>query len=203
MAGEARLFDRQGNRKYLNSSERLRFYEAVLRLSDPAEKSFVLTIFHTGCRISEALALTPSAVDLAERLVVLRTLKQRGKLKHRPIPVPADLLALLKRQAGSCARNERLWSFCRTTGWKIIKRCMASAGLDGVKATPKGLRHGFAVACLSADIPLTTLQRWLGHSSLQTTAIYLDFVGEDERGFAARIWPRSAKRRKLSLKRDA
>lgn len=188
MTGEAPLFDRSGNRKYLNANERRRFYKAAQRLPDAGQRCFALTLYHTGCRISEALELTPARVDLAEGLVVFRTLKQRGKLKYRAIPIPKDLLVALRRQSVQLAPDESLWSFCRTTGWKIIKRCMGDAKLGGVKATPKGLRHGHAIACVSAEIPLPILQRWLGHSSLQTTGIYLDFVGDDERDLAARVW---------------
>jgi integrase/recombinase XerD len=34
------------------------------------------------------------------------------------------------------------------------------------------------------------VQRWLGHASLRTTAIYADVMGPDERAFAARMWDR-------------
>jgi integrase/recombinase XerD len=64
---------------------------------------------------------------------------------------------------------------------------MAQAGLSGIKATPKGLRHAFAIAGVSAGIPLPTIQKWMGHARAETTAIYLDFVGEDERAWARRI----------------
>jgi integrase/recombinase XerD len=32
------------------------------------------------------------------------------------------------------------------------------------------------------------VKRWLGHAHLSTTAIYVDAVGEEERGIAARLW---------------
>lgn len=188
MASEAPLFDRHGNRKYLNTSERAGFHKAVLRLPNSQERAFALTIFYTGCRISEALALTPSGVDRAERLVVLKTLKQREKQRIRALPVPDELLGALALQIEGLGPQERLWNFCRTTGWKLIKRCMTDAGLDGIKATPKGLRHGYAIACVTAAVPLPTLQRWLGHANLSTTSIYLDFVGEDERKLAEKVW---------------
>ena len=46
----------------------------------------------TGCRVSEALALTPERVDLAGRAVVLETLKKRRQGVFRAVPVPAGLL---------------------------------------------------------------------------------------------------------------
>ena len=57
----------------------------------------------------------------------------------------------------------------------------AAAGLDGPRALPKGLRHGFGG---SADIPLNLVQKWLGHAQLSTRVIYADAVGEEKRGFS-------------------
>lgn len=37
-------------------------------------------------------------------------------------------------------------------------------------------------------IPLTTLKKWLGHRRLETTAIYLDVGGDEERELAQRLW---------------
>jgi len=36
--------------------------------------------------------------------------------------------------------------------------------------------------------PRHLVQRWLGHASLRTTAIYGDVIGSEERAFAARMW---------------
>jgi integrase/recombinase XerD len=44
------------------------------------------------------------------------------------------------------------------------------------------------VACLSRNIPLPVVKKWLGHASLETTAIYLDLIGEEERELAKRLW---------------
>ena len=65
---------------------------------------------------------------------------------------------------------------------------MAGAGVTGGMACPKGLRHGVAVACLAEKIPLPTVQKWLGHARLETTAIYLDVQGQEERALAQRLW---------------
>jgi site-specific recombinase XerD len=65
---------------------------------------------------------------------------------------------------------------------------MAQAGVRGIQACPKGLRHGFAVACLAQQIPLPTVQKWLGHARMETTAIYLEVSGDEERALAKRLW---------------
>ncbi len=74
------------------------------------------------------------------------------------------------------------------TGWRAVRVVMASGGLDGPHALPKGPRHGFGVVAGSAGIPLNFVQKWLGHAQLTTTAIYADAVGEEEQSIAARMW---------------
>lgn len=182
------MFDRDGNRKYLNAEERLRFYEAAKLLPLSSRSAFCLTLFFTGARISEVLRLTFKNLDAADKTVVFQTLKQRHKMRYRSVPIPLEHLdqLLLLAERGS---SERLWGFSRSTGWKIIKECMKSAGLDGIKATPKGLRHGFAISCIANGVPLPSLRTWMGHARLETTAIYAEMVGEDARELAKRTWP--------------
>jgi integrase/recombinase XerD len=71
-------------------------------------------------------------------------------------------------------------------GWRGVHTVMAATGLDGPQASPKGLRHGFGVAAVSAGIPL--VQKWLGHAQLATTAIYADAVDAEEKDLARRMW---------------
>ena len=65
---------------------------------------------------------------------------------------------------------------------------MRGARLDGPHASPKGLRHGFGVAAVTAGIPLNLVQKWLGHAQLTTTAIYVNAVGAEEHDIARRMW---------------
>jgi site-specific recombinase XerD len=67
-------------------------------------------------------------------------------------------------------------------------RVVAAARLEGPHASPKGLRHGFGMAAVSAGIPLNLVQKWLGHAQLTTTAIYADAVGAKEKDIAQRMW---------------
>jgi integrase/recombinase XerD len=45
-----------------------------------------------------------------------------------------------------------------------------------------------AVACVSVKVPLSTIQKWLGHARMETTALYLEVAGDKERQLAARVW---------------
>ena len=69
-----------------------------------------------------------------------------------------------------------------------VKEGMALAHVIGPQATPKGLRHAFAVTALQSGIPINLVRRWLGHSRLSTTEIYADAIGPEERAIAGRFW---------------
>ncbi len=185
MSLETALFDGFGNRKYLNAKERQRFYEVATKITDPHQRAFVLTLFYTGARISEVLYLKGNNIDLQEGFIVFRTLKQRSSSRFRAVPIPSELSELLRKPA---SENKRVWAFCRTTGWKRVKNCMLQADIVGVKASPKGLRHGFAVACITKEIPVSMVRKWMGHARLESTTVYLDLVGDEERDLVSRIW---------------
>lgn len=185
------LYGRDGRRKYVTPTERGRFIAAADACPDSKARTFCLVLAYSGCRISEALSLTIGAVHLDERSVAVRTLKRRNKLIIREIPLPEPLVVLLQNVHGLTNGNadERLWTISRTSAWLLVKRVMREAGIPaGVHASPKGLRHGFAIHALRTNVPLSLVQRWLGHASIATTAIYLQVMGAEEREIAERMW---------------
>lgn len=178
------LYDTTGRRKYLTHRERYRFYEAAKSL--PVErKLFCLVLLFTGCRISEALELTVERIDPQIDVLVFRTLKRR-KDHQRVIPTPSSLIKDMR--AHTMGKTGRIWKFSRRTGWRIVKSVMAAAKIEGIHACPKGLRHGYGMSSAENNVPLKKLQKWMGHSSILTTMIYLDAVGEEEHAFARRTW---------------
>lgn len=182
------MFDRRGSRKYLNDTERRLYLKAAKAERDDGLRGFCLTLLYTGCRISEALNLTSDRIDVSQQCLVFETLKRRRSGVFRAVPVPESLMALLGRLRSPSDPAARLWEFSRPTAYRAVKECMARAEIVGGMASPKGLRHGFAVACVAKNIPLPTVQRWLGHARLETTAIYLGVSGDEERSLARRLW---------------
>lgn len=192
------LYDRHGHRKYLTASEWRAFLDAA-DAAPPEIGTFCGTLAHSGCRISEALALTADRVDLGEGLLILESLKKRRKGVFRAVPVPSAFLVRLDRvhdiktaqRSPGQGRGQPLWRWCRATAWRRVCEVMDAAGIAGLHATPKGLRHGFGIRCISCGVPLNMAQKWLGHSQLSTTAIYADASGSEERAIAERMWSRS------------
>jgi len=184
------LYDRGGNRKYLTADERRRFIVAAQRQA-PEIETFCLTLAYTGARISEALSIRVGSVDLAAGVIVFESLKKRRKGVFRQVPVPRALLRRLEIQFDLRRSdwNGRLWPWSRTTAWKHVKSIMQEAGVLPSCAMPKALRHAFGVVGVTeAKVPLNMMQKWLGHARIETTAIYANAVGSEERAIAQRMW---------------
>jgi integrase len=97
------LFDASGRRKYLSASEWRQFVNAAAS-AEPRARAFCRVLAFTGCRISEALSLTPTSLDPATGCIVLRTLKRRKRV-FRAVPVPTFLLRELSALPVSWART--------------------------------------------------------------------------------------------------
>lgn len=179
-------YDGEGRRKYLTQPEGRQFRKCCRQLPG-SQALFCMTIYYTGMRISEALSITAEDIDFASGVVRIRSLKKRQQREFRRIPLPNALLARLRILADEKPEG-RLWTFSRTTGWRIIKRVMKAARITGVHATTKGLRHAFGVRGALAGIPLNLLQLWFGHSQSATTAIYLAVQDEEERQLIQKTW---------------
>ncbi|MDB9526971.1 site-specific integrase [Oscillatoria sp. CS-180] len=160
-------------------------------------------LVYSGCRISEALELTPRRVELGEQCLRFRSLKKRKdkdgqpRAIYRTVPVPPTLLEQLDlvfgireiQQRGDKRLDLPLWPRTRAWGWLVVKEVMEAAGIsNGPHKTAKGLRHAFGIKAMQAGIQLNMLQKWMGHADLKTTAIYADAIGEEERDIASRMW---------------
>ncbi len=191
------LFDTAGRRLYLTSEEHRAFLDAAE--AAPREvRTFCLVLHYTGCRISESLALTPESFDFSGKAVIFETLKKRRRGIYRAVPVPGDMLdalnmvhgltEALRRRRGT-ERTSPLWSWSRSTAFRRVKAVMTAAGIaDGPHQCPKGLRHGYGVRAISSGVPLNMLSKWMGHASLEVTAIYANALGEEQHNIAARMW---------------
>lgn len=189
------LFTIEGKRKYLTAEEQGRFIDAANAHERAEVRTFCLTLAYTGCRISEALELTPERVDLSNKSITFRTLKQRDKIKYRSVPCPDALLDAIElvRSVRKARRSTKLkavalWSWGRTQATKHIWSVMEAADISGDHASPKGLRHGFGVRMAIQTRNPRLVQKLLGHSNLETTAIYMDLIGDEARADVVNAW---------------
>jgi integrase/recombinase XerD len=188
------LFTFDGKRKYLTEKELNRFIAKAAKQDRAEVRTFCLVLAHTGCRISEALEITPKHVDMTQGTITLRTLKQGQNVRFRSVPVPdstldaLELVHAIRKGRRSKRKNDPIWSWGRTQAWKHVKAVMDQAGIEGAQASPKGLRHGFGVRATQVTRNPRLVQKWLGHTSLETTTIYMDVIDQEERSAALEMW---------------
>jgi integrase len=186
------LYDPNGDRLYLTASERNAFLEAACH-SRRDVRSFCEVLHFSGCRISEALAICSKNVDFENRALIFETLKKRRSGVFREVPVPDRLLDTLGLvhaiRDQKTRRDQSLWAWSRTTAWRHVKAVLRCAKISpGAHCSPKGLRHGYGVAAISAGVPLNMLSKWMGHSKIETTAIYANALGAEQRQIAEKMW---------------
>ncbi len=189
-----RLHNDDGRRLYLTPSERERFISCANKCP-PERQTFCLTLAYTGCRLSEACQLGQHNLMLAELLMSIRTLKQRETVKVREIPIPECFARVLYEThcINLTAADQYLWGegnrpLPRISAYRWVKEVMADAGVVGVHASPKGLRHGYGIHATRCGVQLHMLQKWMGHARMETTAIYATAVGPEEQEIASRMW---------------
>ncbi|KQB87213.1 tyrosine-type recombinase/integrase [Corynebacterium lowii] len=147
----------------------------------------VLFLAYTGLRWGEARALRVGDVQLKEqppRIQVRRSQPEGAKEKSpksgrmRIVPIAQRLLPIVEKLAVGRGRDaylisrdgrSQIWRgrFVRSTSWPQI-----SAG-----RTIHDLRHSAACNWLRRGVPVNTVQAWLGHADLETTAIYTTYLG--------------------------
>jgi len=98
------LVDAEGRRLYFIEEERHAFMAAAAKA--PREvRTFCGVLQVTGCRISEALALTTQQIYLSDRAIVLESLKKRRRGVYRAVPMPPELLDALETWCMVSARR--------------------------------------------------------------------------------------------------
>lgn len=179
------MFDQRGQRKYLTSEEVGRLLRCADHYDDRT-RLFFRFLAETGCRISEALAMRRERINFADHCVAIESLKKRRRGVFRILPVSAGLIAQLDLVAPK-SPHLPIWPWARMTAWRRLRRLFDDAGITGPHASPKGLRHGFAVAAIRAGVPLVLVQSWLGHADIRTTGVYTMLQGPEEREMAHKL----------------
>lgn len=199
------MLDELGNKKYIDKKEKNIFLDCASFI-DKDRQVLCIILAETGCRISEALNLRAKDIDLSSKCIRYETLKKRKKGIFRSVPVSLYVIRNLDRvfgiSKGRMSPNDLLWPIGRMTAYRCVRQVMEAAGISGIQACPRGLRHGFAVGALNAGVPITLVQRWLGHADLKTTAIYTQVLGAEERAIASRMWTRRSQRKQATSRQS-
>ena len=166
--------------KYLTKVDVGRLMAACGRARD---RLILRVLWETGVRVSELLALSSESIDFAGETLRVATLKRRGHA--RVVPLRPALLGELARHVagGGAAADARLFGITSQRVHQIVRRASEIAGLPADRAHPHALRHGFAIACVLARVPVLVLAEWLGHLSLEPTLVYTKVMCADSRRY--------------------
>jgi len=167
----------------------------ILEAASPFHNQvYFTTVYSCGLRLQEGLHLEIGDIDSPRLMLHVH----RGKgARDRVLPLPKQTLLLL-RQYWKTHRHPRL--LFPATGQNHQQASSASAPMSRASVqgaflkartragiTKRGislhsLRHSYATHLLEAGVPLPTIQRYLGHSHIETTMVYLHLtpVGQQQ-----------------------
>jgi integrase/recombinase XerD len=151
-------------------------------------------LYATGARANEVVTLKREDVNLDLRYV--RAFGKGGKERIIPLGEPA---AEAVRAWLDSRDDDRTHLFpgrgdaahmSRTTLWRIIQKCAATAGIKG-RIYPHVLRHSFATHMLNGGADIRYVQEMLGHASIATTQIYTHVDSERLKKIHREFHPRA------------
>lgn len=155
--------------KYISKGEIMNILERA-RKHRYRNYILLLTLWRTGMRVSEITNLRKQ--DIRTNTIIVR--QGKGK-KDRVIPLETELDHLLGLYADQMKPRDKLFKMSERQVRNIVKRYSP----EELDVHPHTFRHSFAVHCLKNGMNIRTLQKILGHSSLTTTQVYLDIIGQD------------------------
>ena len=139
------------------------------------------TMCSTGIRVSEVKYITAEAVEAGQT-----DIEMKGKI--RTILLPEKLCRKLlefaekeKRSSGEIFTDTNGKSISRGHIWRELKGLCAEAGVPPEKVFPHNLRHLFADVFYRSCHDIAGLADLLGHSSIETTRIYIAVSGDQYR----------------------
>ena len=176
---QRRLF--REHRRELTRAEYARLLDAARQQGRERLALLMETICATGIRVSELRYITLAAVRLGRAEIALK-----GKL--RTILLPAKLCRKLQAYArkhaiasGELFLTARGKPLGRRQIWGEMKGLCPLAGVEKSKVFPHNLRHLFATAFYQSCKDIARLADVLGHSSIETTRVYLLTTGREHR----------------------
>ena len=192
----------------LSPAETERLIEAADGTSPRArrDRALVELLYGAGLRVSEAVGLEKSGVDLDDRIV--RVVGKGGKERLVPLGRPAAeavrrYLALGRPHLDRRFRpelflNARGGALTRAGAFFVLRRLAGRAGLEPERVHPHLLRHSFATHLLEGGADLRSVQEMLGHADLGTTERYTHVSDRRRREVYFEAHPHARRRKPAS-----
>lgn len=167
--------------KELTKEEYIRLVKTARRAGRERLDLILQTICGTGIRVSELKFITAEAVRRGEAVV---SCKNKTRTVFIVRELRSRLLNYMRRnniESGSVFVSASGKPVDRTTVWREMKSLCAAAGVSADKVFPHNLRHLFARIFYSMEKDIAKLADILGHTSINTTRIYIISTGAEHR----------------------
>lgn len=167
--------------KELSKKEYRRLVEAAFRQGNEKLALVLQTICATGIRISELQFITVEAVRQGDAAIRLKGKNRMVLLTDKLCRLLRDYIRKEKLTSGSVFVTRNGTPLDRSNVWKAMKALCSSAGVDAKKVFPHNLRHLFARCFYTVYKDIAKLADILGHSSINTTRLYIISTGAEHR----------------------
>jgi len=139
----------------------------------------IKTLFQSGARVSEFVSLRVQDFYLDEQMLLIE--KGKGD-KSRYVPILSELAQELRthlgaRRTGYLFETNRDAAYSPRRVQQIVKAVAERAKITK-RVYPHLLRHTVATTLLERGMPIDQIQKFLGHSKLETTQIYAESTTE-------------------------
>jgi len=150
------------------------------RKNNIRDKLVISLLYYTGIRKSELLNLNWTDINLSKSTLIIR----RGKGgKDRLIPLHREVARLLDKylderlplKTEALIIGEQGKRMCNGSFRGLLKMYLTLSGLKRKGYSAHTFRHSFATHLVEAGVDLFKVQKLLGHASLDTTKIYINF----------------------------
>lgn len=149
---------------------------------------FLVYLFlrYTGARVSEVTGINDQAdVDFRAGDITMNILKRHNPKRKNTRKIVAVPLQAVNELAQYLAQfpemKGKAFAISRVNFFTVFRKLCSRAGVPIELAHPHVMRHTRAIELVRAGVPLSIVQQILGHSLLNTTAIYLQFTGAESR----------------------
>ncbi len=161
--------------KYLKKQEWLQLLESVDNYRD---KLIVKLLYSTGMRVGELAKLKVKDIDFHERFIHIPAENTKTNTA-RTVIVPKEVLSDISAYLRTLKiERGRLFTLTVRRLQQLIKKYAQRANIE---ASPHTLRHTHIVHALLDRIPITAVQKQVGHKKLTTTQIYSNLAPEQVR----------------------
>lgn len=164
------------------------------------DTAVIETFFATGARVYEISNITSGNIDLSTGLI--RIMGKGGKERYIQI-VSEDILNILKKyytdnaeaveRSGYFFVNSRGCRYTEQSMRLMLKKYSKLAGIER-NITPHMFRHSFAIYLIEEGFDVSCVQRILGHSSINTTQIYIHVAAKKQAEILRELHPRNLMR---------